>query len=164
VQNDSAQRFSGSRSWDPDVLRQGWRYHMSNIMAAIGRVQLTRLDAEFIPARRRLAALYAEELSDLPGLTLLEQDTDDFIVPHILPVRILHDRKEAVRAALAAQGIPAGIHYKPNHLLAFFGGGRLSLPVTEQLYRELLTLPLHPGLNETDVKNVCTVLRQAVRS
>lgn len=50
-----------------DVKRQGWRYHMSNIMAAIGRVQLSRLDAEFIPARRATAARYAE-LSGVSGV------------------------------------------------------------------------------------------------
>ncbi|MDO5484528.1 MAG: DegT/DnrJ/EryC1/StrS family aminotransferase, partial [Desulfovibrionaceae bacterium] len=162
VQNDSRQRFAGGRSWEPEVVRQGWRYHMSNIMAAIGRVQLTRLDEEFIPARRSLAALYAERLAGIPHLALLESDPQDFIVPHILPVRILGGRKEAVREALAAQGIPTGIHYKPNHLLRFFGNGTPSLPVTEQLYSELLTLPLHPGLSAQEVEGVCTALAEAV--
>ena len=69
VANDAQKRFTGGRSWDPDVKRQGWRYHMSNIMAAIGRVQLSRLDAEFIPARRALAARYAERLSGVLEIT-----------------------------------------------------------------------------------------------
>ena len=162
VQGDSQQRYTGGRSWEPQVTRQGWRYHLSNIMAAIGRVQLARLDSEFIPARRALAALYAERLAHLSGVALLHSDPADFIVPHILPVRILDGRKEAVRAALTAQGIPTGVHYRPNHLLRFFGDGQPSLPVTERLYTELLTLPLHPGLTPEDVDSVCSALAAAV--
>ncbi len=162
VENDARQRFAGARSWDPDVRRQGWRYHMSNIMAAIGRVQLSRLESEFIPARRALAAAYAEGLAHLPGVALLHADPADFIVPHILPVRILNGRKEAVREALNREGIPTGVHYKPNHLLSFFGGGALPLPVTERLYAELLTLPLHPGLNREDVEKIRSALARAL--
>ena len=44
VVKDTEKRYAGERSWDFDVVDQGWRYHMSNIMASIGRVQLTRLD------------------------------------------------------------------------------------------------------------------------
>ncbi len=168
VADDARQRFAGSRSWDPDVKRQGWRYHMSNIMAAIGRVQLSRLESEFIPARRRLAALYGERLGELAargaGLALLRTDPDDFIVPHILPVRILGGRKDAVKAALAGEGIPTGVHYKPNHLLSFFGAGALRLPVAEQLYAELVTLPLHPGLSLQDVENICAALGRALQA
>ena len=53
------------------------------------------------------------------------------------------------------------MHYKPNHLLSFFGGGAVRLPVTEQLYAELATLPLHPGLSREDVENVCAALARA---
>lgn len=161
VEDDTQKRFSGTRSWDPDVKRQGWRYHMSNLMAAIGRVQLSRLETEFIPCRRSLAALYAERLAHIPGVTLLKSDPEDFIVPHILPVRILDGRKEAVKQALALEGVPTGEHYKPNHLLSFFGGGAQRLPVTERLYAELVTLPLHPGLSREDVETVCAALARA---
>ncbi|SCM72267.1 DegT/DnrJ/EryC1/StrS family aminotransferase [Desulfovibrio sp. 86] len=162
VEDDAQKRFAGARSWDPDVKRQGWRYHMSNIMAAIGRVQLSRLDAEFIPARRALAARYAERLSGVPGVALLRTDPRDFVVPHIMPVRVLDGRKDAVKEALAAQGLPTGVHYKPNHLLSYFGHGE-SLPATEQLYAELVTLPMHPGLTVEDVDAVCAGIVGAVK-
>lgn len=162
VEGDTRQRFANARTWDPDVKRQGWRYHLSNIMAAVGRVQLTRLEPEFIPARRALAALYAERLGSLPGMALLQTDPDDFIVPHIFPVRILNGRKDAVKAMLEHEGIPTGVHYKPNHLLSFFGGGALSLPVTEGLYTEMITLPLHPGISLEECESVCTAVARAV--
>jgi dTDP-4-amino-4,6-dideoxygalactose transaminase len=161
VENDTKQRFAGGRSWDPDVRRQGWRYHMSNIMAAIGRVQLGRLESEFGPARRTLSALYAKLLEPLEGIALLATDPGDYIVPHIQPVRILGGRLGGVRRKLAAAGIPTGVHYKPNHLLSYFACG-YGLPATEALYGELVSLPLHPGLSEDDVRLVCSTLAGAV--
>ncbi len=161
VENDAEKRFAGTRSWDFDVKRQGWRYHMSNIMAAIGRVQLSRLDGEFAPARRALAALYREELSGVPGLALLQTNPDDDIVPHIFEIRVLHGRKNAVKARLAEAGVPTGVHYKPNHLLTLYGGGRVSLPVAERLYGELVTLPLHPGVSREEVLAICAAVREA---
>lgn len=167
VENDTEKRYTGGRSWDFDVHCQGYRYHMSNIMAAIGRVQLARLDGEFAPARRRLLAQYRAELANVPGVALLQLDAADDIVPHIYPVRVLHGRKDAVKAALAAQGIPTGVHYKPNHLLTYFKDmlpKGAPLPVTEQLYGELVTLPLHPAISEEEVSSICAALRKALES
>jgi dTDP-4-amino-4,6-dideoxygalactose transaminase len=162
VQNDTQARYSGARSWDFDVSDQGYRYHMSNIMAAIGRVQLRRLDNEFGPRRMRLAAVYRERLSDLSDLAFFRTGPDAELVPHIMPVRVLRGRRDAVKAALAEAGIPTGVHYKPNHLLSRYGGGKPSLPVTERLYSELMTLPLHPGLGEGEVEQICAALRKAL--
>lgn len=160
VRGDSAKRFAGARSWDPDVTRQGWRYHMSNIMAAIGSVQLKRLESEFIPARRRLYDHYAGRLKNIPGIVMFKTDPEDFIVPHILPVRVAGGKREQIVDALSAAGIPTGMHYKPNHLLTLFGKGAESLPHAELLYSQLVTLPLHPGLSEADVDMVCNVLEK----
>lgn len=158
VEKDTEKRFAGGRSWDFEVERQGWRYHMSNIMAAIGRVQLGRLESEFGPKRRQLAALYTRFLSDVSGVRLLHQESEAWIIPHIFPVRILRGRKSVVHEQLEAAGIPTGNHYKPNHLLKIYGGGKERLPVTEQLYDELLTLPLHPGLEQPDIETICRAL------
>ena len=158
VQNDTQARYAGTRSWDFDVCDQGYRFHMSNIMAAIGRVQLARLEGEFAPARKRLAAIYRECLAHTPNLRFFSSDPADDIVPHIMPVCIAAGRRDALKATLAAAGIPTGMHYKPGHLLARYGGGQPSLPITEALYDELLSLPLHPGLSEAEVRQVCALL------
>lgn len=163
VANDTQQRYAGGRSWDFDVTRQGWRFHMSNIMAAIGRVQLSRLDSEFAPARRALAAVYRERLANIAGLALFEEDPAAHIVPHIFPLRVLKGRRDGVREALTREGIPTGIHYKPNHLLTYFASADAApLPVAERLYGELLTLPLHPALTTDDVERVCRIVLQTL--
>ncbi|MFV0423106.1 DegT/DnrJ/EryC1/StrS family aminotransferase [Oleidesulfovibrio sp.] len=154
VERDTEKRFAGQRSWNFDVKEQGWRYHMSNLMAAIGRVQLRRLPEEFIPARKRLFALYYELLAGIDGVELLKTNQDE-TVAHIMAVRITDGRRDRLRSLLDSEGLTTGLHYRPNHLHTLFGGGSQSLPVSEQLEHELLTLPLHPALSEDDVRAVC---------
>jgi dTDP-4-amino-4,6-dideoxygalactose transaminase len=157
IERDTDKRFSGQRSWAFDVKRAGYRCHMSNVLAAIGRVQLKRFPQEFAPQRVALAKRYRERLASHDGLALFDTDLGP-PVPPLQPIRVRSERRDAVLAHLQSAGIETGIHYKPNHLLTFFGGGHPSLPVTEQLYRELLSLPLHPGLSLAEVDQVCDTL------
>jgi dTDP-4-amino-4,6-dideoxygalactose transaminase len=157
VVKDTEKRFSGERSWDFDVHCQGYRYHMSNIFAAIGRVQLQKLESEFAPKRRKFAELYRERLGPLKDIVFLETHLDE-VVPHIQPLRIINSKFDMVQSCLKKNGVQTGMHYKPNHLLSYYGGGKVKLPVTEQLYNELLTLPLHPGLAENDVNFICDLM------
>ncbi|MBI3794061.1 MAG: DegT/DnrJ/EryC1/StrS family aminotransferase [Nitrospinae bacterium] len=159
VEKDTENRFKGARSWEFDVTRQGYRYHMSNIFAAIGRTQLRRLDNEFAPVRKRQVADYRESLAGVAGIKFFETDLKN-VVPHIIPVRVLNGRRDALREFLKNAGVETGIHYKPNHLLSLYGGGATSLPVTEMLYGELLTLPMHPGLNDDDVAFVSEAVKR----
>jgi dTDP-4-amino-4,6-dideoxygalactose transaminase len=101
-------------------------------------------------------------LKDLPGVRLLAMNLEE-IIPHILPVRVMDGRRDALREYLTGLGIETGIHYKPNHLLDFFRGGKVSLPVTERLYGELLSLPLHPALSEAEVEWICGLIADFLR-
>lgn len=163
VEHDTEKRYAGTRSWNFDVKHIGYRYHMSNIMAAIGRTQLRRLDSEFAPARRTLSRLYREHLANIPDIAFFAANLDE-IVPHIQPVRVLNNKKSTLIQYLETKGIPTGMHYKPNHLLSFFGHGRVSLPITEQLADELVTLPLHPGLTPQDVLWICNEITKGLVS
>jgi dTDP-4-amino-4,6-dideoxygalactose transaminase len=150
VQRDTEKRYQGARSWEFDVQHQGYRYHLSNLFAAVGRVQLGRFEGEFKPRRVELAQKYRTAFSGMSGLSLFHGDPGP-IVPHIFPLRVLNGKRDRLRQFLREREIETGIHYKPNHLLSFYGGGRESLPVTERLYEELLTLPLHPGLKDAEI-------------
>lgn len=164
VEKDTEQRYSGGRSWEFQVRAQGWRYHMSNIMAAIGLVQLERFP-ELALQRCTLARQYDARLRGMSDISLLPHDYND-IVPHIYVTRIagLRDRSK-LRARLLDQGIQTGIHYQPNHWLEYFkgDGASLPLPVVDSLYPELLSLPLHPDLDERDVEFICDKLIDALQ-
>jgi dTDP-4-amino-4,6-dideoxygalactose transaminase len=159
VEKDTEKRYTGGRSWEFDVTAQGWRYHMSNLMAAIGLQQLKRFP-EMAAARQSLARRYDELLHRHPRIRPLPRDYNT-IVPHIYVVRIndLWDRK-ALQNQLIEQGIQTGIHYQPNHTLTRFRDlGALPLPVTDAVFPTLLTMPLHPDLTEDDVEFVCERLK-----
>lgn len=157
VEGDSDNRNQGKRTWSFDVKFQGWRYHMSDVMAAIGRAQLKRVE-EFSIKRRALAQRYVEKLLDFPKVSLVNKNFDE-VVPHIFVVRV-KDR-DATRDKLLERGVQTGIHYVPNHFHSLYQT-KQSLPVTEKVFRELLTLPLHVDLNFEDIDFVVDQLKRVV--
>ena len=163
VMKDTDKRYARARSWDFDVVDQGWRYHMSDIMAAIGRVQLSRFPEEFKPKRMAFAKQYREMLVDTPGIKLFSADPHSEVVPHIMPIRVLEGKRDGLREHLLAQGIQIGVHYKPNHLLSKYASPGIHLPVAEKLYGELLTLPLHVDLTQENISHIVDQLNLYVR-
>ena len=84
VENDTENRFEGNRTWDPDVKLQGWRYHLSDIMAAIGREQLKNYN--FHKSKRQsLAKLYTTKIKErVKSLSLLEHDYNKIVLIFLL--------------------------------------------------------------------------------
>jgi len=162
VERDTEKRYTGQRSWEFDVMEQGWRYHMSNIMAVIGIEQFNRFPQQ-AATRQRLARQYEELLSRQPRIRLLPGNYD-VVVPHIFVVRIqnMTDRK-TLQSKLLERGIQTGIHYQPNHWLSLYRDP-LALPISvvDIVFPELLSLPLHPDLNEEDVEVVCETLKSLI--
>ena len=163
VEGDSEKRYSNQRSWNFTVSQQGWRYHMSNIHAAIGLAQLHRFP-EFQRKRRELARYYDNAFAHDEKVSVLPRNYDD-VTPHIYVTRIkgLRD-KDALRQALLEKNIETGSHYQPNHLLKFFiNDAGISLPHTERVFPELLSLPLHPDLSPSDLDIVVKTLQEVLR-
>lgn len=162
VEKDTEKRYSGQRSWEFDVTQQGWRYHMSNIMAAIGIEQLKRFP-EIAKKRQSLAKLYDEFLQGIPEIKLFARDYDK-IVPHIYPIKIQKNRnRDILREYLSKNGIETGVHYKPNHLLTYYNNYSIPpLNTTEKVFGELLTLPLHFDLSRSDVEKVCFHIKKGL--
>lgn len=160
VQNDTDSRFAGTRTWIFDVNQPGWRYHMSNIMAAIGYTQLKKFP-KFKEIRQRLAKIYQKELSNVDGVKIIPCNYDD-VVPHIFVVRITNGRRDEVKQYLNNNGVATGMHYRPNHLLSLFAGNQdhATLMHTDEIYGQLITLPLHADMTEGDVRYVCETLKK----
>ena len=158
VEKDTEKRYTGERSWDFDTTAQGWRYHMSNIMAAIGIQQLKRF-TEFATKRQQLAKIYDRLFSNHPVINPIPRDYNT-VVPHIYAVRILglKDRKR-IQQKMLEKGIQVGYHYQPNHWLSLYKDERHKpLPVTDSVFPELMTLPLHPDVSEDDVDYIASIL------
>ena len=161
VVRDTERRFSGERSWEFSVNEQGWRYHMSNIMAAIGCEQLKKFHSMAIK-RQTLARKYDSLLSHNPGIRLQKNNYDE-IVPHIYVVRIRGiNSRDKLRQNLLQLGIQTGVHWQPNHWLSFYSSYQTELPVTDRVYSELLTLPLHPDLSFENIEYICENLQRLI--
>lgn len=146
VERDTDNRYAGRRSWTFDVRRQGFRYHMSNMNAAIGREQLKKLP-QLAARRRALAARYCRELRGLNAANILDLDWNG-LVPHIFVVRVTGGLRDGLKRHLEEQGIESGFHYQPNHTLSLYAG--VNLPRADRLAEELLTLPLHANLTDRE--------------
>jgi dTDP-4-amino-4,6-dideoxygalactose transaminase len=147
VEKDSDQRAKGGRSWDFDVKEQGWRYHMSNINAAIGRAQLKKIHS-FLKRRTDIVNRYLKEISH-PRIQMLNID---WRAPHIFPMLFLGNRDQ-FRQDLLKEGIETGAHYKANHLLSFYRTP-YDLKGAEFFSEHVMSLPLHVNLSDADVSAV----------
>jgi dTDP-4-amino-4,6-dideoxygalactose transaminase len=142
VQKDSDNRYSGKRSWEFDVQNQGFRFHMSNINAAIGIEQLKRIN-KFTQKRQEIVQYYLNAIKPLSELTALSLDYHE-IVSHIFVIKAVN--RDGLRQHLLDNDIECGIHYKPNHALTRYKTNA-KLPITNKIYQKILTLPCHVDLS-----------------
>jgi aminotransferase EvaB len=143
--------------------REGVNSRLDPIQAAVLRVKLTRLP-QYLRRRQEIAAIYDRLLS--PKIARIAPRTGIEHARHLYVIRL--SNRDAIRARLQERGIQTAIHYPfPVHLMpayAFLGYQPGSLPVTEQLATEVLSLPLYPELEEEQIARVCAELNALVES
>jgi len=159
VKGDSKARNSERRLYEFEVDSQGWRYHMSNINAAIGKAQLSMFPNR-AAKRQELARTYNEILGTSLNIQLLPYSYDD-VVPHIYVVRFASsDVRDRVKSRLLDElNVETALHWYPNHYLSRFGSSNESLPVTEDAFRRMLTLPLHTKISAEQVAEIAKFVK-----
>jgi perosamine synthetase len=141
----------------------GYTARLNTVNAAIGRVQLRRLD-EWNEKRRRNAEIYNHLLSDLDGLILPpEGDGETRPVYHLYVIRTKN--RDGLKALLESNGIQCGIHYcLPIHLQPvykeMFGFKEGMYPKSEELCRTCLSIPMYPDLTLNQISFVCEKIRE----
>lgn len=134
----------------------GFNTRMTDINAAIGRVQLGKLPT-WTEARQRNAKILDEGLHGVVVPAVAEGAEH---VYHQYTIRV-HDRDD-VQRRLTAAGIGTGVYYPiPNHRLPSFARS-LDLVETERAAREVLSLPVHPSLSDADLETIVTAVNEAV--
>jgi dTDP-4-amino-4,6-dideoxygalactose transaminase len=149
-------------SYDVPVL--GYNYRMNELNAAIGLVQLGKLDG-WNETRRALTLAYAACLQEHCPDVILAFSTNRMSCHHILPVVLPGDaNREQVIERLRGEGIQTTIHYPPVHSLSLYRERcpGVHLPLTEEFAARELTLPLHPKMAETDVEHVARSLAKSL--
>jgi dTDP-4-amino-4,6-dideoxygalactose transaminase len=140
-----------------DVLEPGFNYRLDEIRAAIGLVELTRLEAENA-ARRRLAGRYRERLDGVKGIVFAFPARDDHVVSsqHLAVVLLPEGASRSdVQAALAKEGIQTSVHYPPIHTFTHYAAlAQRPLPRTDEVASRLLTLPLFGHMTDEQLDYV----------
>ncbi|MGA1848607.1 MAG: DegT/DnrJ/EryC1/StrS family aminotransferase [Thermoplasmatota archaeon] len=141
-------RYDGER--DISTMA-GFNMRLPEIAAAVGLVQLKHMDG-WIETRREIARVYNEELS---GLEWLETPDEMEWAKHVYYLYVIRAKdREGLREHLSDMSISTGIHYRvPAHKMPYFDDPP-SLPVTEKVVDEILSLPMHPLLTMEEQKEI----------
>ncbi|MGL6116737.1 UDP-4-amino-4,6-dideoxy-N-acetyl-beta-L-altrosamine transaminase [Plesiomonas sp.] len=150
-------------SWYYQQIDLGYNYRMTELQAALGVSQMTRLD-EFVQRRHHLANLYTKMLAKLPIQLPIFNSEQGYSAIHLFPIR-LHSKSEACRLKifnlLRDAGIGVNVHYIPIHTQPYYKSQGFKLgdyPNSEFYYENTISLPLHPSMLNEDVKYICGIL------
>ncbi|MFD3839305.1 DegT/DnrJ/EryC1/StrS family aminotransferase [Streptomyces sp. NPDC058642] len=162
----AADRHASDKPVLESYLEVGYNYRMTDVQAAIGLVQLGKLDA-MIARRRELAARYDELLRDVTGLTTVRDPAhgqSNFQSYWVLLDGDFPVGRDDLLAALAEAGVSARRGIMASHLEpAYAGHPRVPLPVTERITRDSLILPLFHTMTEAQQDRVVAALREQAR-
>lgn len=154
-------------AWYYQQIDLGFNYRMTELQAALGLSQLTRLD-EFVAARQALAQRYDALLSALP-VTLPYQHFDAYSAYHLYVIRLRLSDIERSHAAvfdmLREKGVGVNLHYIPVHTQPYYrqiGFSEGMFPQAEVYYQEAISLPLFPDLSKSDQDYVVSVLAECL--
>jgi perosamine synthetase len=140
----------------------GMNLRMTDLIAALARAQLARAD-EGTKKRRDNAAFYDQQLRGVPSLELPRELPGREHVWHQYTVRVTNGSRDEVRRRLLDAGVGAEVYYPtPVHRQASFGGpGAPSLPASERLASEVLSIPVYPSLSDDERTTVARALKEA---
>ena len=142
-------------SWEYDVREVGFKYHMSDIEAAIAREQLKFLD-EDNARRAEIVSMYYSELANVPGLELLRQKADRRSSNHLCCV--LAEERDRLVDRLRNSGVGVSVHYRRNDLYPMYEESRV--PNAERFCSRVISLPLHLFLQDEDICYVSGLIRE----
>ncbi len=155
-------------AWSYDVVELGYNYRIDEIRAAIGRVQLSKLDLNN-ERRRNLSVLYREQLEELvPSIVVPFNSPRGTSACHLMPILLPvgFDRIEFMEH-LKSNGIQTSIHYPPIHKFQTYTNGgtaHFGLPVTDSVTGREVTIPLFSGLTEKNVADVVHSIQAAIQN
>ncbi|AQG80344.1 DegT/DnrJ/EryC1/StrS family aminotransferase [Spirosoma montaniterrae] len=140
----------------------GYNSRLDELQAAILSAKLPHLDAEN-NRRRALARLYLNGIRH-PDISLPPADQIEQDAWHLFVIR--HPRRDQLRAYLHEHGIGTDVHYPipPHQQRAYAQFASLSLPISEQLHREVVSLPLNPTLTDAEAEFIIETINASFRS
>ena len=153
VDKDTIERYKNKRSWDYDVVSEGYRYHLTNIMASVGISQIKKVD-QFISSRQNVCKQFNNAFKIISEIKIPNTDFNE-ISPFIYSIRVLNNKREQLIQHLNNLGIDVGIHFIPVHKHSNFKECKKDdMAITEKITDEVLTLPLHSNMKTEFVDRI----------
>jgi perosamine synthetase len=143
-----------TRPYEHTLVGYNWR--LTEMQAAIGRVQLRKLDS-ILTRKRANADWMSLRLEDIPGITPPYQ-LPHASSPHMLYTCLVNANREAVLDHLLLKGIEARVYFPPAHLQPAFAKHRQSLPVTESVAAKMLSIPMHSRLTSDELSQIAAAI------
>jgi perosamine synthetase len=139
-----------------DVEEVGWKYEMNDLAAALGLAQMDTLEANN-QRRRQLMAQYREAFADLDDVECLA--SREYALSSCYNAVLQVDDRDGLYAHLDALDIDSNVHFYPNHLYRIFRPFTTRLPVAEQVWQRILSIPLYPTLSDEQQRRVISAVR-----
>ena len=169
IDRDVFDRFTNIKaSWAYDVVEAGYKYNLTDMAAAIGRVQLGRID-EFQAARTAIAAKYDAAFAGLPLILPPHAAPGDTHSWHLYIVQLTNDApltRDAFITRLQDAGVATSVHYRPLHQMKYWkpmAGGR-AFPAADAYFARCVSLPMFMAMTETEQARVIKVVRAALEA
>jgi dTDP-4-amino-4,6-dideoxygalactose transaminase len=171
MSRDAWNRYAKGGSWRYEILSPGFKYNMSDIQASLGLRQLDKL-APMHERRKAIAAKYSRAFSDYAQLQVPTQLPS---VDHAWHLYVLRLRPETLRVnrdtfvdLLVQKNIGCSVHFIPMHMQRYYrekyAWQPRDFPVTYDNFVRMLSLPLHPGLDDSDVNDVIEAVTTLVET
>jgi len=157
--DEKSDYFSSVRGFE--YIDLGYNLRMSNILAALGVSQISKVDL-IIEKRRTIAELYLKKMHELKTIQPFVSPENFFHVYQLFTV-FVEDKREILIDLLQKHQIPSKIYFEPVHLSLFykknFGYKKGLLPKTEEISKKVLSLPIYPTLSEKQIDHILKTLK-----
>ena len=171
ISKDAWGRYKGSGSWKYDIQEPGFKYNMTDILAALGVGQLARID-QLHTRRLSIVAQYEDSLNGLDGILLPQNFSDGIHAWHLYALRVQRGEGSSCRDGLVehlrSRGIGTSVHFIPLHMHSYyrrrFGYVQGDFPCAERAFDEVVSLPLYPSLKIDEIECVIREVRAGVNA
>ena len=158
IDKDAWARQSRRSIWRYDITTEGYKYNMTDIQAAMGLCQLMKLNKQH-ERRSNFSQIYHQELAKLPQIsTPFVPDNTIQHAWHLYIIQLNQVNRDTFVESMREENSECSVHYIPLHLFEFYqkqyGYKVGDFPCAEEVFDRVVSLPLHPGMTESDVHRV----------